>query len=417
MPLGKNSPQKRCGLVATANVCKAISKRISKMKTYKRLIDFALSDENMDEALKSAAYRKLDRPAVQEVFALREPLKKVLREKILKCELKPIIHDAHEINDGFKQKKRTIIQPYFTKNKPEQWLQHIVINTLKPVFMKGMFEFSCGSIPGRGIHYGKRHIEKFIRKNPKEIKYVLKIDIRHFYESIKIERLKDRFRKIIKDEIFLNLIFWVLDSNLGVFKDGRTIKNGLPIGFYTSQWFANWFLQPFDHFVKEELKARCYVRYMDDIVIFGSNKRKLHRDFKRIQEYLNGLDLEVKANWQVFKFDYIDESGKRSGRPVDFMGFKFYRDKTTIRKSIFLRACRLARRLNKKSNITWRDASQILSYYGWFKQTDTCEAFEKYISSQINLNICKTIMSKYDKKQRRKNGNNLQTSSEFRQTD
>ncbi len=384
------------------------------MKTYSKLIDIALSDEIMDLSLKSAVERKTDRPEVQEVIKLKEQLKDILRVKILKKELKPLIHKAHEINDGFKQKKRLIIQPYFTKTKPEQWLQHIIISTLKPILMKGMYEFSCGSVPGRGIHYGKKYLEKFIRKHPKDIKYCLKIDIRHFYESIDIEILKERFRKIIKDDVFLYLIFWVLDSNAGTMPDGNIVKTGLPIGFYTSQWFANWFLQPFDHYVKEELKAKCYVRYMDDIVILGANKRELHKMFNLIRSYLGEIGLTIKDNWQVFLFDYTDKDGKRHGRPIDFMGFKFYRDKTTIRKSIFLRACRLARRLHKKLHINWRDASQILSYFGWFKTTDTYKAFQKYIVSQISLNSCKKVMSIHDKNLRRKNEHSLQNGTEQR---
>ena len=384
------------------------------MKTYSKLIDIALSDEIMDLSLKSAVERNTDRPEVQEVIKLKEQLKDILRVKILKKELKPLIHKAHEINDGFKQKKRLIIQPYFTKTKPEQWLQHIIISTLKPILMKGMYEFSCGSVPGRGIHYGKKYLEKFIRKHPKDIKYCLKIDIRHFYESIDIEILKERFRKIIKDDVFLYLIFWVLDSNAGTMPDGNIVKTGLPIGFYTSQWFANWFLQPFDHYVKEELKAKCYVRYMDDIVILGANKRELHKMFNLIRSYLGEIGLTIKDNWQVFLFDYTDKDGKRHGRPIDFMGFKFYRDKTTIRKSIFLRACRLARRLHKKLHINWRDASQILSYFGWFKTTDTYKAFQKYIVSQISLNSCKKVMSIHDKNLRRKNEHSLQNGTEQR---
>ena len=425
MPLGKNQPKKRCGLVASenmpsrttltqANVCKAISKRTSLMKTYSKLIDIALSDEIMDLSLKSAVERKTDRPEVQEVIKLKEQLKDILRVKILKKELKPLIHKAHEINDGFKQKKRLIIQPYFTKTKPEQWLQHIIISTLKPILMKGMYEFSCGSVPGRGIHYGKKYLEKFIRKHSKDVKYCLKIDIRHFYESIDIDILKGRFREIIKDDVFLYLIFWVLDSNAGTMPDGNIVKTGLPIGFYTSQWFANWFLQPFDHYVKEELKAKCYVRYMDDIVILGVNKRELHKMFNLIRSYLGEIGLTIKDNWQVFLFDYTDKDGKRHGRPIDFMGFKFYRDKTTIRKSIFLRACRLARRLHKKLHINWRDASQILSYFGWFKTTDTYKAFQKYIVSQISLNSCKKVMSIHDKNLRRKNEHSLQNGTEQR---
>ena len=368
------------------------------MKTYSKLIDIALSDEIMDLSLKSAVERKTDRPEVQEVIKLKEQLKDILRVKILKKELKPLIHKAHEINDGFKQKKRLIIQPYFTKTKPEQWLQHIIISTLKPILMKGMYEFSCGSVPGRGIHYGKKYLEKFIRKHPKDIKYCLKIDIRHFYESIDIEILKERFRKIIKDDVFLYLIFWVLDSNAGTMPDGNIVKTGLPIGFYTSQWFANWFLQPFDHYVKEELKAKCYVRYMDDIVIFGRNKKELHNHLERIRQYLAKMDLELKSNYQVFRFDYIDRNGKRRGRPIDFMGFKFYRDKTTIRGKIFIRAIRKARKIKLKKRLTWYDASQILSYLGWFKATNTYQAYKKYVEPNVNIKQCKKIISHHYKK-------------------
>jgi len=368
------------------------------MYTYSNRTKIALSDEIMDESLNTSSKKKKDRPMVQEVIKLKEPLKKIIRLKILNKELKPLIHEAHEINDGFKQKKRIIIQPYFDKNKPEQWLQHIVINTLKPIFMRGMYEFSCGSIPGRGVHYGKKYLEKFIKNNPKKIKYVLKLDIKHFYENVNIDLLKERFAKIIKDDVFLALIYWVLDSNAGRFPDGRIVKSGLPIGFYTSQWFANWFLQPFDHFVKETLRAAFYMRYMDDIVIFGSSKRELHRNFIQIRDYLKSMDLTVKDNWQVFLFDYTDKNGKRHGRAIDFMGFKFYRDKTVIRKSIFLRAIRKVRQISKKLKITCFDACQLLSYMGWFCVTDTFKAYEKYIKPFKLVGVCKKIMSKHDKK-------------------
>lgn len=378
------------------------------MKTYNHLIEIALSDECMDSALKSCVKGKTDRPEVQQILKNADFLKQKLRQKFWNGGLKPLIHKAHVINDGFKQKIREIIQPFLSPTKPEQWIQHIIIYVLKPIFMQGMYEFSCGSIPGRGVHYGKKYLEKFIKNNPKKIKYVLKFDIRHFYQSVNVELLKQRFRETIKDLKFLELIFFVLDSNVGILPDGRVIKGGLPIGFYTSQWFANWFLQPFDHFIKEELKAAFYMRYMDDIVIFGSNKRELHKNFNRIREYLKGLDLEIKDNWQIFLFDYIDKNGKRCGRPVDFMGFKFYRDKTTIRKSIFLRACRLARRLKKKLKISWRDSCQLMSYMGWFYCTDTYKACLKHIKANVNIEFCKKLVS--EKNRRENDKRNLQKS-------
>ena len=341
-----------------------------------------------------ASKRKKDRPNVQKILLNKEKYIKKFREWLLKGDYQPIKHIATVINDGFLLKKRVVIQPYFY---PEQWAQHVVVKTLQPLFMHGMYEFSCGSVPNRGIHHGKRHLEKFIRNNKSEIKYVLKLDIRHFYESVDIDLLKTRFKESIHDERMLNLIFFILDSNSAVLGDTE-IKEGLPIGFYTSQWFANWFLQPFDHYVKEKLKVKCYVRYMDDIVIFGRNKKELHLKLEQIKQYLAGMKLTVKDNYQVFRFDYIDRNGKRRGRFIDFMGFKFYRDKTTIRGKIFVRALRKARKIKAKSNPTWYDASQILSYTGWFKYTDTYNAYQKYIIQNVNIEACKDLIRRKDKK-------------------
>jgi len=368
------------------------------MKSYKNLLKQAITDECMDEAFRVAIKRKRKRPEVVKIINNYEECKKKLREYILNGEYVPFVHKAREINDGFKLKKRIIIQPYFTTVKPEQWIQHIVVQVLKPMFMKGMYEFSCGSVPYRGVHYGKEYIEKYIAKHPKKIKYALKADIHHFYENVNTDLIKEKLKKHIKDEQFLKLTYFILDSNTGVLPNGKVYRPGLPIGFYTSQWFANWFLQPLDHFIKEKLQADFYVRYMDDIVIFGSNKRKLHKMRAEIEKFLNGTDLKLKGNYQIFKFDYIDKCGKHHGRFIDFMGFKFYRDRTTIRKSVFIRACRLATRLQKKLQITWYDACRMLSYMGWFLPTNTYQAYKKYIDSKISRKGLKKIVSMHDYK-------------------
>lgn len=370
------------------------------MKSYNHLFEIATSDDIIESSLMSASKGKRHRPEVKRVLENKEKYIKKFKEWLFGGLYEPVKHNAIYINDGFLLKKRVVIQPYFY---PEQWTQHIIVKTLQPIFMKGMYEFSCGSIPGRGIHHGKKHIEKFIKNNRAEIKYVLKFDIHHFYQSVNIDLLKARLNKVIHDEKFLKLVDFVLDSNSAMLKDGEIVKEGLPIGFYTSQWFANWFLQPFDHFVKEELKVKCYVRYMDDIVIFGRNKKELHKHLGRIQEYLSKMDLQLKSNYQIFRFDYIDKNGKRRGRFIDFMGFKFYRDKTTIRGKIFIRAVRKARRIKQKGRLTWRDAAQICSYLGWFKATNTYQAFKKYIEANVSVKACKKAISKHMKKRRSKN--------------
>lgn len=383
------------------------------MKSYNHLFEKAISDEIMDPALDDGIKGKKDRPEIQDILRNRIKYKQILRQKIIAGDLVPFIHQATLRIDRCNGKPRIIVPPRFDKEEPEQWIHHIVIKTLKPIIMKGMYQFSCGSIPGRGIHYGKKYLEKFIKENKSEIKYVLKFDIHHFYESINVNLLKERFRKIIHDERMLKLIFYILDSNEYQL-DGELYKGGLLIGFYPSQWFANFFLQPFDHFIKENLKVKCYVRYMDDCVIFGRNKKELHQKLYAIEQYLGKMDLELKSNYQIYRFDYIDRQGNRRGRFIDFMGFKFYRDKTTIRKGIFARATRTARRISKKEKVTWFDAARMLSYKGWFKRTNTYKAFMKYIAPFVNLGKLRKIMSNYSK--RRINGTKLEKSGKSNKT-
>ena len=83
------------------------------------------------------------------------------------------------------------------------------------------------------------------------------------------------------------------------------------------------FCKGLDHYIKEQLGAVHYIRYMDDMVIFGSNKKVLHRTRQAISDYLeNELGLSLKDNWQVFRFSY----GNGKGRDLDFMGFRFFRN-------------------------------------------------------------------------------------------
>ena len=87
-----------------------------------------------------------------------------------------------------------------------------------------------------GSEYIRSHKHK-----PQELKYCLKLDIKHFYQSVDIEKLKKKFRKIIKDRDMLRVLDTIVDSNVAQYGK-KIVKMGLPIGFYTSQWFSNFFL-------------------------------------------------------------------------------------------------------------------------------------------------------------------------------
>lgn len=365
------------------------------MKTIKEpLFDKLISLSNLILAVENAARHKLKRAKVRKALAHKEQIAYKLRYLLITGKLTLPMHEGEPINDGIERKTRIIVKPHFTYELILQWA---VIQVLKPHLMKGMYKWSCGSIANRGGVYGKRYIEKYIRENPKKIKYVLKGDIYHFFESVDTERLKEIFKNKIRDVKMQWVINIILDCNM-VKLNGKMVNIGLPIGFYTSQYFANFYLQDFDHYTKEKLKAKCYVRYVDDFMMFSSNKKELHKIRELISKYLAGINLKLKKNYQVFRFDYIDKNGVRKGRFIDFMGFKFYRDKTTIRKKTYLKSMRKFRKVSKLKVIDVHSARQVLCYRGHYKHTNSYRVFQEKVKPLVNFGQCKKIVSEYDKR-------------------
>lgn len=107
---------------------------------------------------------------------------------------------------------------------PDQYVHHAVIQVLEPVLMRGMDKFCCGSIKGRGIHYGVKAIKKWMRTDPKGTKYAEELDIHHFYDSLTIETVMARLRRLVKDRRTLDVC-------------ERLMKYGVLIGAFFSQWF------------------------------------------------------------------------------------------------------------------------------------------------------------------------------------
>ena len=125
----------------------------------------------------------------------------------------------------------------------------------------------------------------------------------------------------------------------------------------------------------------------------------MHSIRDKIEEYLNGvLGLQMKDNWQVFKIEYEDSNGQLHGRPLDFMGFKFYRNRTVLRRNIMLRASRKARKLSKKSRITIYDCRQLLAYIGWISATDVYGFYQEWIKPYVDIGYLKKRISYYDRR-------------------
>lgn len=355
------------------------------MKSYNNLYIKFLSDENILLAIKNVCKHKTKRRRFKE---LKEHPEKYI--SWIRHEAMHFHNDRHtpmEIYDGITRKKRTIIVPTFR----EQIIHHMIVNILKPIFMKSFYFHSYGSIPNRGAHLAKKRIEKYIRKG-KNIKYCLKMDIRKYFDTIPHATIKAKLSKLIKDRQFLSILYNVIDVT----------EVGIPLGFYTSQWFANWYLTGLDHFVKETLHVKAYWRYMDDMVIHSSSKKYLHKVCKYVNEYLHGIGLSLKHNFQVFKFVYLEDGNKRYGRDLDFMGFRFFRNRTILRKSIISKAFKKARKIFKKTmndkRITIFDVRQMLSYLGWFDATDTYRMYEINIKPVVDFGEYKMRLSKYDRR-------------------
>ena len=364
------------------------------MKSYNHLYEQYISEENYYLAVRNATRHKGGKKRKYRRARYYKRHAEQLMPYLMSYakHFKNAEHEPMLIYDGIRRKQRQIIVP----TMQEQIVHHMVVNVLKPIFMRDMYEHSYGSIPGRGAHMAKKRIEKWIRNGGRNCKYCLKMDIRKYFDSVPHSVLKRKLAELIHDERFLKVLYEIVDAVPG--------ERGIPIGFYTSQWFANWYLTELDHYIKEGLRAVHYVRYMDDMVIFGPNKRELHRMRKEIERVLEiNLGLKLKDNWQVFLFDYVKKNGERVGRDLDFMGFRFYRDKTTLRKQLMLKATRKARRLcKKKARKNIHDVRQMLSYLGWIDATDTYGMYRKRIKPFVSFGNLKSYAGKYQRRENRR---------------
>lgn len=158
-------------------------------------------------------------------------------------------------------------------------------------------------------------------------------------------------------------------------------------------------LEPLDRFITEKLGIKNLIRYMDDIVMGDDNKKKLHKAIAEIRQFIGRrFRLKLKKNYQVFKFNFQKKNGKVIGRVIDFMGFLFFRNRTTMRKAIMLSATRLAKKLARAKEAGRgyfkKHLEAMLSYIGWFSCTDTYDAYQDYIKPHINVRRLKKIISK-----------------------
>lgn len=197
------------------------------MKRYNNIFNKIVELNNISSTISKAAKGKRGRNEVEKI--LDSPFYYAVKIKEMLINKTYVPTKSHEfiIVDGISRKVRNIKKPVFY---PDQIIHWCIMNILEPYFMKGMYDYSCASIKNRGVYYGAKYLKKILVADKKNTKYCLKLDIKKYYPSIDKEILKNKFRRLFKDNDLLWLLDTVVDS-----------ENDIPIGFYTSQWFANFF--------------------------------------------------------------------------------------------------------------------------------------------------------------------------------
>lgn len=201
---------------------------------------------------------------------------------------------------------------------------HALCNVIEPIWERRFIFDSYANRVGKGTHRALDRCQQFARR----YRYVLQCDLRQFFPSIDHQILRATLARRIHDDAVLCLCDRILLSGAGVLSEeydmvwfpgddllavGR--PRGLPIGNLTSQFWANVYLDAFDHFVKRELKCPGYLRYVDDFLLFGDDRAELRHWRAAVDDRLAGLRLAVHVTRaQVYP--------TRIGVP--FLGFRVY---------------------------------------------------------------------------------------------
>lgn len=302
------------------------------MKTYKHLYPQVYDFENLYLAYRKARKGKRGRaqPAMFERIQDDELLN--LQEEMQTFTYQPGVYHSFYIHDP---KKRLISAAPFR----DRVVHHALCRIIEPIWEKRFIHDTYANRVGKGTHRALDQTQFYARR----YKYVLQCDVKQFFPSIDHAILRKEFARLIRDENVLWLCDLILKSGEGVLSEEYEMNwfegddlfafnrpRGLPIGNLTSQFWANVYLNEFDHFVKRDLKCRAYIRYVDDFLLFSNNKQELARWMEQIIQKMAQLRLGLHEECaQIFP----------TSTGIPFLGFRVYPDHRLLktRKAIHFR--------------------------------------------------------------------------------
>jgi len=242
-----------------------------------------------------AAWRKTRRGSTQnaESAAFFLNLEKeifALQAALVSGDWTPSPFHYFEIHDP---KQRTIAVSTFS----DRVVHHALVNVLEPVFETTFVADSFATRKGKGVHAAVHRAQHFLRGH----EWFLKTDVEKFFDSVSHDVLLEVLCRKIKDRPLLAVAEKIVrhggyaaPNSSPAMEDGQL---GLPVGNRTSQFFANVYLDPLDHFVKDRCGEHGYVRYMDDFVVFQHDKARLKWLRAEISQFLaERLRLQLKPS-------------------------------------------------------------------------------------------------------------------------
>jgi retron-type reverse transcriptase len=262
------------------------------MKRHGNLWPALVSFPNLLRAAEQAARGKRRRPDVGRFWLEQEKLLVRLQDELTAGTYTPGPYRTFTVRDP---KPRLISAAPFR----DRVVHHALVNVVGPIFERVFVHDSYASRPGKGTHAALDRFTYFARRHP----YVLKGDVEKYFPSIDHAVLKELLARKTKDRAVLALAGRIIDASNpqepvqewfpgdDLFGPGR--RRGLPLGNQTSQFFANVYLDPFDHFVTEILGPGGYLRYVDDFVLFGDDKGRLAEWRERCRDFLAVLRLRL----------------------------------------------------------------------------------------------------------------------------
>ncbi|MFH1311044.1 MAG: reverse transcriptase domain-containing protein [Nanoarchaeota archaeon] len=252
-------------------------------------------------------------------------------------------------------------------------VHHALVRVIEPIFDKTFIYDSCANRKGKGNLFAIKRFYNFMRKvskngktkgwfNNNQVKgYCFKADIKHYFQEVDHKILLSIIRRKIRDEKVIWLIERILENNVLDNPKGK----GMPLGNLTSQFFANVYLNELDKFVKHKLRAKYYIRYVDDFVLINPSREKLLSWGGVIEDF---LIKNLKIEFHKEKSKIISLS-----RGIDFVGFRNFYYFRLLRKrnirNMFLE-------IRKYRNADLNKEKILEIFQGWNAYAKWADSFE-----------------------------------------